>query len=85
MSNFTTAIETIKTRVNHRCACFDIFDASGYGLADIPNAYHSSVIRMTSSDGVIKAGSECYSWSGCFDGEMFTAYSDRDMYLRFWP
>ncbi|UOL47456.1 hypothetical protein vBVpPvVp04M_00063 [Vibrio phage vB_Vp_PvVp04_M] len=53
---------------------------SGYSVDDIPEKYRESAERLLKNWGNIPAGSECYTWSGKFDGEMFTAYADKDMY-----
>lgn len=80
MSEFATPLKTVKTRKSHICCCYERFCDSGYGLEDVPDQFHGAIARMRETKGVIPIGSECYFWSGKYDGEMYTAYADKEMH-----
>lgn len=80
MSEFSTPIKTVKTRKEHSCCCFQRFIESDYSVDDISDEYREAIEKLYNNDGKIPKGTECYTWSGKFDGKMFTAYADKDMY-----
>lgn len=80
MSNFTTVLRTVKARKQHDCDCYQRINDSGYSIDDFDTKYHSELTRLKANGGKIETGEEHYEWSGCFDGEMFTAKANKLLY-----
>lgn len=79
MSDFVTEIKTVKTRKPHNCFAFECIWASGDEDV-LDEEDRKEFDRMNALNGIIPAGTECFSWSGCCDNEMFTAWADKKMY-----
>lgn len=80
MSDFSTSLKTVVTRKDHPCDCFQRYRESGYCIYDIPEMFQDAVREAGELDGIIPAGTECYMWSGKFDGRMFTSHSFKGMH-----
>lgn len=80
MSNFQTELKTVKARKEHDCDCYQRVMESGYTLNDFDEKYHDELNRLACNSGKIEIGEEHFEWSGCFDGEMFTAKANKAMY-----
>lgn len=80
MSNFSTPAKIIKARKQHDCCCYERVVDSGYSIDDFDEKYHDQLRKMKANGGKIEVGEEYLSWSGSFDGEMFTARANKIMH-----
>lgn len=80
MSNFTSPLKTVVARKQYDCECYERVMESGYSLNDFDEKYHDELNRLASNKGKIEVGEEHFTWSGCFDGEMFRARANKVMY-----
>lgn len=80
MSEFQTEIKTITARSEHYCWAYEIICDTGYGEPDFTKDEWDAIKKMKESGGKIKNGESCYFWSGKFDGEMYSAWANVELF-----